>query len=193
MTRRPFVNHLNHTLVETGSYRGDGIQAALDAGFQKIISFEIVPALYDHCVQRFNGNSKVELILGSSVELLYPTIKDVSDSITFWLDGHYSCGVTGHDPDYMCPIIPELEQIKRHGSNHTILIDDRRLFRIVPNSRIEEYFNITEHTVRSKLYEINPKYEISYENGYIENDVIVAKLPACSSTQHCPQSVAFSI
>jgi hypothetical protein len=178
MSRYPFHSYPNRVLVETGSYLGDGIQAALDAGFAKVISFEIVLDLYQHCKRRFAGDVRVKLVHGSSASLLYDTIKDISEPITFWLDGHYSYGRTGYDSQYICPLLQELEQIKKHGAYHTVLIDDRRLLKRIPVPGPSEFFDVDEDTVVTSLRAINPEYVIRYEYGYVPEDVIAARPPA---------------
>jgi L-rhamnose mutarotase len=63
----------------------------------------------------------------------------------------------------------ELKQIKDHSiKNHTILIDDRRLFGTA------DFLDISEDTIKAAILEINPNYQFSYENGFIENDILVA-------------------
>jgi hypothetical protein len=59
---------------------------------------------------------------------------------------------------------------KSSCKNHTILIDDRRLL------GTDEFMFITEDQIREKLLEINPDYEITYEDGYQANDIIVARI-----------------
>ena len=174
MPRHPFAKYPNHVLVETGTYMGDGVQAALEAGFSRVISFEVVPHLHKCSSQRFKGNKAVELICGSSATKLFDTIRDIKEPITFWLDGHYSTGLTGYDPEHICPLLQELEQIKKHGSHHTILIDDRRLLRIDAVAAANDAFGVDEATIRAKLLEINPRYNIKYEDGYVPNDIIAA-------------------
>ena len=56
--------------IETGSFLGDGIQLAINSGFEKIYSIELGEHLYQHCKQRFANDPQVHLVLGdSSVKL----------------------------------------------------------------------------------------------------------------------------
>lgn len=176
-SRRQFNKYPNEVLVETGTFIGEGIMDALDNGFNKVISFEVVENLYLRCKQKFADNPKVQLVHGSSGKLLYETIKDIDTDITFWLDGHYSNGNTGYDKDHICPILQELDQIGKHRKTHTILIDDCRLFRKSSNGGLDGLFDIDQHVVIAKLKEINPNYVITYENGFVPNDIIVAYIP----------------
>lgn len=173
--RRQLHKYPNKWFVESGTYYGDGVQDALSCSFQNIISFEVEPKLYEYSLQRFKYYSNVTLVKGSTASLLYEYIKDINENITFFLDGHYSQGVTGYDPNYICPLLKELDQIKEHKiKTHTIIIDDRRLLRKSSDNGMDGLFDITEEEVVMKLKDINPEYKIIYENGHIENDIIVA-------------------
>ena len=174
-TRRQLHRYPNKFFVESGTYIGDGVAEALQCGFQVIKSFEIFPALAQQCQNRFLGVPNVEVILGSSSKLLFEHIKDMDGNITFWLDGHYSNTGTGYDPDNICPLLLELEQIKLHPiKTHTIMIDDRRLLIPSTNGGMDGMFDISEEQVVKKLLEINPNYKIRYEDGCEPNDIIIA-------------------
>jgi len=83
--------YLNPVFVETGTKYGNGVRAALNAGFQKVYSIEIVPERYKKSRQKFSkeiSNGKVEIVLGDSAEKLEEIISHVGCPITFWLDAH---------------------------------------------------------------------------------------------------------
>jgi len=169
--RYPFGKYLNGVLVETGAFRGDGIKAALAAGFGRVYSIEIAPFYHDFCKSLFSNEPKVKMVLGDSGTSLGQAISEIKEPITFWLDGHH-CGGNSGIGIKPAPIIEELEQIRQHplAKQHTILIDDRR--HINPGA-----FGISEKDVIDKLKEINPDFRISYEDGHQANDVIVATPP----------------
>ena len=55
-------------------------------------------------------------------------LKKLNRPCLFWLDGHYSGGVTAK-ADVETPVISELKAIlEHHIKGHIILIDDARLF-----------------------------------------------------------------
>lgn len=167
--RNVFKNHVNEVFIETGSYTGDGIFAALEYGFSKIISIEISPKYYSLCCQRFQNHKNVEVIFGDSYKVLPDILKSINCKSTFWLDGHYSCGDTGIG-DFWAPLIQELDVIKNHQiKNHTIIIDDMRCWE-KPN----EKHGFFKDDIFKKLYEINAQYELTYEDGHAPNDILVA-------------------
>lgn len=83
-----FKKYLNDMFIETGSYLGDGIQQALNAGFQNIISIELSDKYYSISTNRFINNHNIKIIKGDSYKVLPDIIKDINTNITFWLDGH---------------------------------------------------------------------------------------------------------
>jgi len=114
------------TLVETGTYLGDMIVAQLP-NFIKIISIELSEELYYRAVKRFRRCSKVNIIQGDSGKVLHNIIHELKTPAIFWLDGHYSAGITAKG-EKNCPIYGELEAIFVSPLNHILLIDDARCF-----------------------------------------------------------------
>jgi len=167
-----FKEYMNSVFFETGSYFGDSIQFAIDAGFEEIYSIELSQYYYDYCINRFKSTNNVKVILGDSCEKLYDNIKDIDTNITFWLDGHYSCGNTALGK-YWTPLLQELDQIQQHHiKTHTILIDDMHFW-------TDEYIDkhgFNQNDIINKIYEINPNYKITYIDGAVENDILVCEM-----------------
>lgn len=55
-----------NVLFETGMHKGEGIQRALDCGFEKIFSVDIDKRCIDICTSRFKHNKNVSLLFNSS-------------------------------------------------------------------------------------------------------------------------------
>lgn len=164
-----FSKYKNKIFIETGSYIGDGIQQALDAGFEKVISIELSDKYFEISKNRFLNNKSVLVIKGDSYKILPEILETLDESVTFWLDGHHSCGDTALG-DYWTPLIQELESIKNHPiKTHTIMIDDMRCWK-EPNDTHGFY----EPDIFNKLKEINQDYKLSYEDSIIKNDILVA-------------------
>lgn len=172
MTRNDlFGKYVNPVFVETGSYTGNGIQEALDANFSEIYSIELSEKYFNFCCKRFNKNKNIHIIRGDSSIVLYDLITGINENITFWLDGHCSEGDTAKGI-YYTPLIQELEQIKKHHINtHTIIIDDMRLWK---EGDIKIGFG--KNKIIETIMEINNNYQLFYENGYVNNDILVAKI-----------------
>lgn len=114
------------TLVETGTFMGDMVYAQLN-NFKKIISIELSEDLHCQAVKRFEKNDHVKILQGDSGVVLKELIKEIEEPTLFWLDGHYSAGVTAKG-DKDTPVLEELRTILSSPYEHGILIDDARLF-----------------------------------------------------------------
>ena len=153
--------------IETGTLYGDTVDLMKDT-FANIHSIEINQQLYIATVNKYRKDKNVFLWLGDSPDVLPQILKMVNDPAVFWLDGHASGPLPGGKYGG-CPLVQELMSIKNHFiKNHTIFIDDVRLF------GSSEWSFVTKQQVLDILFEINPEYSIEYLNGEIENDVLVA-------------------
>lgn len=117
--------------VETGTFLGT-TTSFLSGLFPHVYSVEPEPKLYAEACKRFEGKN-VSLFNGVSENILPSLLPKLSGSINFWLDGHYSAGIT-YKGAKDCPVEDELNAIEHNFDNFnevTILIDDVRLF--LPN------------------------------------------------------------
>lgn len=116
------------TLVETGTCLGHMIEAQRN-NFFKLYSIEVEPTLYKNANKYFSPYLHIEIIEGDSAIKLGQILKRISnESVLFWLDGHYSGGITGMG-DKECPIYEELQAIfDQRVKTKYILIDDARCF-----------------------------------------------------------------
>lgn len=113
-------------LVETGTYLGDMIFAMQDH-FKQIFSIELSPLFYQKAVARFKNFKKIKIFEGDSGKVLKELVPTLKTPALFWLDGHYSGGQTAKG-DKECPVFEELQNILNSTVDHTIIIDDARLF-----------------------------------------------------------------
>ena len=114
-------------LVETGTYLGDMVYA-MRKSFSRIISFELDQALYEQARQRFAADGHIEIVHGDSGQLLPDYLTSINEPCLFWLDGHYSGGITARG-ELDTPIKSELDHVFAHPiAGHVILIDDARCF-----------------------------------------------------------------
>jgi len=114
-------------LVETGTFFGDMIAAMLDS-FEKIYSIELSEDLHARAKRRFRSSKKVELICGDSGKEIRRVIAKLDKPAIFWLDGHYSGGITAKG-EKDTPVIEEIEHIlEAPEKGHVVIIDDARCF-----------------------------------------------------------------
>lgn len=165
-----FGDFVQDYFVETGTFSGDGIQKALDAGFKQVRSLEYTKALCEKARKRFQGNRCVKIFQGDSSKILWKVIKPIDQKITFWLDAHTYPPVPGKKN---CPLMHELEQIKMHPiKTHTLLIDDMHC------CGTAAFDGLTKEAIIEKIYEINPLYRIYFvpggDDGEYPQNVMVA-------------------
>jgi hypothetical protein len=180
MTLRMLDSHLNvpylkqygngKHFVETGTYRGDTVFVALEARmFDTIDSIELDKTFFDTCRKIFEGDKRVEIWHGDSIDCLPKILAKIENNpCTFWLDAHASGPLRGGKSGGS-PLLDELSIIKSHGcQEHTIFIDDKRLF------GSSEWSGITQDQAMGLLLQINPKYKFYLLDGQVEKDIICA-------------------
>lgn len=114
--------------IETGTYKGTTTSFLSDF-FPHVYSIEPEPSLYKSACENFKGKN-VTLFNDVSESILPSLLPQMKGSINFWLDGHYSSGIT-FKGDKDCPVEEELNAIKENIDNFKnvcILIDDDRCF-----------------------------------------------------------------
>lgn len=114
------------TLVETGTYMGHMISATKSV-FADLYSIELDANLYKRAKNKFNKHKHINIHQGDSSFVLPTIIKNIRPPILFWLDAHYSRGITAKG-EVETPIINELKHIFSHSLENVILIDDANCF-----------------------------------------------------------------
>jgi hypothetical protein len=115
------------TFVETGTYLGDTVQF-VEAKFDRVVTIELNLDLYNRATRRFAGSSNVTVLHGDSGAVLPEVLATIDTPALFWLDGHYSEGITARGGSDT-PILRELAAILAHPvTGHVVLIDDARCF-----------------------------------------------------------------
>lgn len=125
-----FLKHGIHGApwIETGTYLGTTTTFLLE-NYGKVYSIEPSEELYNRAEEIFH-NKNVEMFNGVSETILPTLLPKLRGSINFWLDGHYSAGIT-YQGSKDCPVSEELEAIANNLSNFekiAILIDDVKCF-----------------------------------------------------------------
>lgn len=119
-------------LVETGTYLG-GTVATMRHDFDLVYTIELDNVLFKVASKRFKRARNVEVIHGDSGVVLGKLMPAIRKPALFWLDGHYSGGITARGTKET-PILEELTAIfEAPDLGHVIIIDDARGFGIAPD------------------------------------------------------------
>jgi hypothetical protein len=146
--------------VETGTFLGNMIIAELK-NFKQIYSIELSAIYFKRAKKLFKSQKKVNLLLGDSKIVLKELVPTLTAKTLFWLDAHYSGGITAKG-DKESPIIDELSIIFNHNPfNHVILIDDARCF-------IGQHDYPTIEELKSLMNKYAPNYKMKIENDIIK-------------------------
>jgi hypothetical protein len=131
-TKRTFIRQAQSvlrysTFIETGSFLGDTAHFA-GGLFDTVHTIELSSDLAGKCRERLAPLSNVTVHEGDSAEVLGELLPGIDNSCLFWLDGHFSGGITARGV-VDTPVVEELKAIADHGVRpHAILIDDARIF-----------------------------------------------------------------
>ena len=124
------------TWVETGTYLGRTTELLAKLGSQ-VYSIEPEIKLFNRAHSLFSNYSNVQILNGTSEDVFPSLLPRIKGDVNFWLDGHYSAGITFKGPQDT-PILNELECISRNIGNFSricVLVDDIRCF----NPRLPEF------------------------------------------------------
>jgi hypothetical protein len=123
--------------VETGTGLGTGLQHAMLFPFSKIISIEIIADHAQEMARRFSFDSRVDIRVGNSGDVLREILPQIDVPVLFWLDAHFP-GADLHraafdaesDENLRLPLENELVAISetRGSYSDVLLIDDLRIY-----------------------------------------------------------------
>ncbi len=112
--------------VESGTFLGDTTWEMMSE-FRKIHTIEVEPKLAALARERFERKASVSVVEGDSAKHLPDICASLDGPCLFYLDGHYSGGITGMG-EKECPLVEELHAIFSHSIHpFVIIIDDARL------------------------------------------------------------------
>ena len=164
--------------IETGTYKGD-TTLWLAKRFPSVVSLEPDKELFKNARTRLGKQKNISLLNEKSEEGLARAIDLLdSDTVNFWLDGHFSSGPT-FQGSQDTPIHAELHTISEYLNSKrlkkvAVFIDDVRLF-------------VTQHRERPgdnnregypSLYSLCSWAENQGLLWTIEHDILVARSPA---------------
>jgi hypothetical protein len=145
-------------VVETGTYLGEMVEGLAGVG-ARIYSIELDPWLFRRAQRRLRRYGNVTLILGDSARQLGRVIRDLDCPALFWLDGHYSGGITARG-EVDSPVVAELTAILSDTKDHVVLVDDARAF-----DGTNGYPTISSLT--ALINRLRPNYRVEVESDII--------------------------
>lgn len=145
--------------VETGTCLGE-TPAKLSGLFERIWTIELSEELFQRAKINLSKYKNVTCLHGNSGQILSDVVRNLDAPTLFWLDGHFSGGVTASGEN---PIIEELNVIKSSSiNNHVIVIDDMSDFSLFEK-------NAPLSAVVYAIENINPNYKF-----YSDYDMLFA-------------------
>jgi len=112
--------------IETGTFLGQTLEA-VKHHFVRLHSIEVDTRLHADAVKKFSGDPHVHVVRDDSQHALPKLIRDKKEKAIFWLDAHYSGGVTGKG-EKNSPVVNEVNAVLSRSIDDVILIDDARHF-----------------------------------------------------------------
>ena len=158
--------------IETGTYKGESARA-LAWIFNEVITIELEPELHRRAVDRLAEITAVTAVLGSSRDQLAPLV-DRSRPTFYWLDGHWSGGVTAGENDE-CPVLDEVRAVGEGHPDDCILIDDARLFLEPPPPPHKSEHWPTFDEIAAAIHSTRPEHRVE-----VVHDIVVAVPPAAA-------------
>ncbi len=118
--------------VETGTYQGYSARVLAEI-FATVHTIELSPELAATARETLRDVENVTVHQGSSTDLLGSIVRSATGPHFYWLDGHWSGGLTA-GAENECPVIEEIGIIDggEYAADSAILVDDARLFLLPP-------------------------------------------------------------
>jgi len=157
---------MGSTFIETGTFLGSTTEYAAKFS-NRVISLEPDEYLFKKAKEVLIRFKNIEILHGTSEDVFPKIIPTLSGDITFWLDGHYSGGVT-YQSIKDTPIVLELNEIEKNMKNFarlSIMVDDFRLF----NPLEIEFKDYPKNTYLVNWADKNSLY------WTVEQDIFIAK------------------
>ena len=168
--------HGCEVFFETGFYVGKRFGYALEAGFDKVVSIELLRDFVNAGSRKFSDDitsGRASIILDDSANMARHLEPFSDKKVLFWLDAHLDNGLGSaitHPKEY-CPLSHELQAIKDiMHIRPIILIDDLRI--IKANIDWGHGYNLDD--IINKVYNIDATYNIDYIDGTVEKDILIA-------------------
>lgn len=171
MSMHPTINYFKEykgdctVFIETGTYRGEGMIAAREAGFHEIHSVDIIE--HPDMLFKYDGVGTAKRYVDDSRNVLPWLLPKITGKIMFWLDGHSQL-MEGEEDNF--PLMGELAAIAKHCKQPPIIMVDDYLYMTHP-----KVTGWNEHDVLTALhYVYGDAFHLQYLPNPIKNNILLA-------------------
>ena len=164
--------HNVRVLVETGTCLGE-MARKCSKHLKQIWTIELSETLAVEAARRLARRRNVRVLCGENSGLLPQILAGIREPVVFWLDAHYSGGVTAKGATE-CPLERELQIIAEHAcQDHIILIDDVRLMGSGDYPSLDRVCELARR--------INPTYRIDVRDDILRCEPPENGIPSTSA------------
>lgn len=159
-----------NTFVETGTFHGN-TAAWASQHFRRVITIERSESLHRRLTETPDRRENVTYLLGDSRSRLAEILPSLDGRALLWLDSHWCGGETAGATEE-CPLLEEIDVLRRSREDPFVLVDDARLFlKPPPPPHAAEQWPDIQGVLKA--------FDHTLPGGYvaIEDDVIV-RVPA---------------
>ena len=163
--------------VETGTFLGETIYS-VEPLFKKLYTIEVKEEFYQKHINSYKGD-KINFYLGDSGKVLGDIIPEISGKTIFFLDGHYSAGITGTAEKHV-PLYEELTHIMNlFKEEAVIIVDDLTMFGRGPNTT-GTTCNWEDINIKGVMSIVEPRVSDRYlfPSSQAKNDRLILHLKA---------------
>lgn len=174
--------HNLEVFFETGFYHGYSASTAMELGFNKLYSVELLRKFVDYGNEKFKkeiAEGRVNIIFDDSSNLKDHISSLLDKKVLFWLDAHLDNGLDTavSKPTSECPVVQEISALSRFKTKPIILVDDISIIRGKghgPKGWGDEQISVDK--IIEAINKLPFDYTISYsDNAGISNDILVAE------------------
>lgn len=173
--------HNPEVFFETGFYHGHSAEYALEEGFEKVYSIELLQRFVESGNKKFEkeiSEGRINIIFDDSANLKNH-VSDLQDKkVLFWLDAHLDNGTQGavKQPELICPAIREIKALADFKVKPIILVDD---ISIIRGNGIHETawgaHDVSVERITEAIKSLPFEYEITFfDNHGVKDDILVA-------------------
>lgn len=153
--------------IEAGTFQGGTARWAA-SHFEQVVTIENSKIFYQNTNEKYKDLENINFLFGDTRNHFKEIVPTLEQPAIFWLDSHW-CGGDSYGETDQCPLLEELNIINKSQIDHTIIIDDARLFCApppIPNDPI--FWPTIDKIIDAILTNFPDRYIV------IQEDVILA-------------------